>query len=216
MANVHIYALSRLVHAGPRAWQRMLKEIEDGVSYASQYYLPMREGVVALASKNGGDVDIILQGIKTKVRDAGGARMANRLKDNLFAFENFKTEFLPRLRRLNRSFLHDKKQSCEFGGLDLYGSPHFEATDGDGRTRHVFLHAAKWNPKDLSAYLELLGLIVERNYGGDATSIWVMDLRSGKDHRWKPRPSMRRRCEDTARLYSRFLGVMGESQVPEV
>jgi hypothetical protein len=214
MPNAHIYALSRLVHAGPVAWQRLLTEIEDGSSYASRYYLPMREVVVRFCASHGRDADGVVREMRTQIRDGGGARWANRLRDNVRAFESFRTDFFPRITRFRRSLLHERKDACGFEGVDLNGAPHLEVVDHEGRTRHVFLYAAKWSDKDLAAYLELLGIIVEEDFGGDTTSLWVMDLRGGKDVRWRSSARMRRRCVETARLYARFVNAMGDGQEP--
>src|SRR5258708_1846401 len=192
MQNAHIYPLSRLVHAGPRAWQRMLTEIEEGTSYASRYYQPVREAIVQLTAARGRGADAIVAEIKTQGRNAGGTRWANRLRDNVNAFEAFKADFLPRIARVRKSFLREKKGGCQFGGLVLSGGPHFEVMDNAARIRHVFLHVAKWSSKDLAAYLELLGLIIEEEYGGDPTTLWVMDLRQGEDLKWRSNAGMRR------------------------
>ncbi len=85
--------------------------------------------------------------------------------------------------------------------------------DENGRTRHVFLHAAKWKPKDLAAYLELLGIVIEADFGGNATSMWAMDLKSGKDIKWKSKVTTRRRCVGSARLYARFMKTMGDPEL---
>jgi hypothetical protein len=211
MPNAHIYPLSRLVHAGPRAWQRMLTEIEEGTSYASRYYLPMREAVVRLTASRGRNPDAIVAEIKSQIREAGGKHWANRLRDNVNAFETFRSDFLPRIARFRQSFLRERKDGCEFEGLTLSGAPHFEVVDSSGKIRHVFLHVAKWSSKDLAAYLELLALIVEKEYGGDPATLWVMDLRQGEDFKWRANAGMRRRCKDTAVLYGRFLTAMGNS-----
>jgi hypothetical protein len=212
MPDAHIYPLSRLVHAGPRAWQRLLTEIEEGSSYASRYYLPMREAVVRYFASRNRDANGIAREMRTQIRNSGGARWANRLRDNVRAFESFQTNFVPRIARFRRSFLHQRKDGCQFEGLDLNGGPHVEVVDSEGRSRHVFLHAAKWSAQDLAAYLELLGVIIEADYGGDPASLWVMDLREGEDISWRPSSRMRRRCKDTARLYFRFVKAMGDSQ----
>jgi hypothetical protein len=212
MPNAHIYPLSRLVHAGPRAWQRLLTEIEEGSSYASRYYLPMREAVVRLFAYRNQDTNRALRELRTQIRNSGGARWENRLRDNVRAFESFQTNFAPRIVRFRRSFLHQRNRGCRFEGLDLNGGPHFEVVGPDQRMRHVFLHAAKWSSQDLAAYLELLGVIIEADYGGDPESLWVMDLREGEDIIWRPSIRMRRRCSDAARLYVRFVNAMGNNE----
>jgi hypothetical protein len=209
MPTAHIYPLSRLVHAGPGAWQRELADIEAGSTFAFSYYLPMREAVVRFCESRGRNRDAIMQDMTARARENAGPRWANRLRDNTDAFNCFETEFFPRVGRFRRSYLRAKQEGCGFEGLMLHGAPHLAVTDTDGRTRHVFLHAARWSADDLAAYLELLGIIIEEDYGGDARSLWVMDLRAGEDVRWRSSSRMRRRCIDTARLYVRLVNAMG-------
>jgi hypothetical protein len=209
MPTAHIYPLSRLVHAAPGAWQRQLAEIEEGSSFAFSYYLPMREAVVRFCATRGQDRDAIMQEMTARARENGGRRWANRLRDNTHAFNCFETEFFPRIGRFRRSYLRERQDGCEFEGLTLRGAPHLAVTDTDGRMRHVFLHAAKWSADDLAAYLELLGIIIDEDYGGDTSSLWVMDLRAGEDVRWRSSSRIRRRCSDTARLYVRLVNAMG-------
>src|SRR5690348_5329631 len=149
MPAAHIYPLSRLVHAGPRAWQRLLTEIEEGSSYAFSYYLPMREAVAQLCASRGRDRNAIVQEMMARAQENRGLRWANRLRDNTNAFDIFETEFFPRIARFRRSYLRDRQEGYDFEGLTLYGAPHLAVTDTDGRTRHVFLHAARWSPDDL-------------------------------------------------------------------
>jgi|ERR1700722_7800880 len=210
MPETHLYSLSRLVHAGPWSWQRLLGEIEEGRSYASRYYQPVRDAVVQFSATRGRNRDGLVREIRAQIRPE--RRWPNRLADNLDAFENFSENFFPRIARFRRNFLHQQKDALLFEGLELNGGPHFEVVDSNGATRHVFLHAAKWKPNDLAAYLELLGVIIEADFGGDSKSMWVMDLKSGKDIKWKSKPALRRRCIGTARLFARFLRTMGEPE----
>jgi hypothetical protein len=210
MPETHLYSLSRLVHAGPWSWQRLLNEVEEGRSYASRYYQPMRDGIVQFCARRGRNADDIKREIRAQIRPE--QRWPNRLADNLDGFECFGEDFFPRINRFRHSFLHQRKDPCQFEGLDVNGGPHFEVIDEHGETRHVYLHAAKWKPNDLAAYLELLGIIIETDYGGDPKSMWVMDLRSGKDVKWKSRPAMRKRCVGTAQLFAKFLRAMGDAE----
>jgi len=209
MPTAHIYPLSRLVYAGPASWEQLLKSIEEGSSYAFSYYLPMREAVVQFCQSRGQRRNQIVQVMNSRARTGGGLGRANRPRDNMNAFEAFETEFFPSIKRFRRSFLREKQAGCEFEGLVLQGAPHFEADDAGDRRRNVFLHAAKWDPDDLAAYLELLGIIVSESYGGDPRSLWVMDLRAGEEIKWRSSARARRRCRDAARLYVRLVNAMG-------
>jgi len=209
MPSAHIYPLSRLVHAGPRAWQRMLEEIEEGSSYAFSYYLPMREAVVQFCSSRGHGRDQIVREMTTRARTSARLGRGDRLRDNTNAFETFEVVFYPKIRRFRRSLLHEKQDGYDFEGLTLLGAPHFEADDSAGRRRYAFLHAAKWSDDDLAAYLELLSIVVEEGYGADSRNLWIMDLRKGEDIRWRSSARMRRRCRDTAMLYAKLVNAIG-------
>jgi hypothetical protein len=76
----------------------------------------------------------------------------------------------------------------------------------------VFLHAANWSKKDLNAYLELLGIIVEASYGGDNQSLWILDLKNGKEVKWRPSVQVRNRCKGAARLYARIIRTMEDPE----
>lgn len=205
MPEAHIYPLSRLVHARPQSWEKALKDIEEGKRHAFGYYQPMREAVVQLTSLRGQRRDHIFDELVARAQIQQGRNSTSRLRDNTKAFESFEHDFYPRIARFRRSFLRQDQPGFEFEGLTLLGAPHFEALDASGRKRHVFLHAAKWSEPDLDAYLEFLGIVVEECYGGDSSTIWIMDLRAGKDIRWRSSARMRRRCRDTARLYGRLV-----------
>jgi hypothetical protein len=143
-----------------------------------------------------------------EARALGGHRGAKIAKNNADAFEVFETEFFQKIAKYRQHFLPQGRSGVVFEGLALEGAPHFEAVDDRGKTRHVFLHAAKWTGKDLSAYLELLGIIVEEDFGGDLSSIWVMDLRGGKEIRWRSSARVRKRCQAAAKLYARLVGTV--------
>jgi hypothetical protein len=51
--TVHIYTLSRLVHAPAGGWERKIVEIEEGRDKAYAYYQPMREAVIAYCAAKG-------------------------------------------------------------------------------------------------------------------------------------------------------------------
>lgn len=205
MPTAHIYPFSRLVHASPRSWEQLLASLEEGKSFAFSYYLPMREAVVEFCAARGRGRDAIVQKMLARARAVGGARGQRVAKDNADAFNNFEAVFYPKIARYRRHFLRQKQAGCEFEGLTLEGAPHFEVTDHQGRKRHVFLHAADWSRKDLLAYLELLGIIVEECYGGDSSSMFVLDLKRGREVRWHPSPRIRKRCGDAAKLYGRLI-----------
>jgi hypothetical protein len=57
---VHIYPLSRLVHAPASRWESLLKSIEEGRFQAFSHYLPLREAVVLFCNKAGRGQDQIV------------------------------------------------------------------------------------------------------------------------------------------------------------
>lgn len=216
MLTVRVYPLSRLVHAMAGSWRNLLAEIEEGKVYASRYYMPVREAAVRLcASRNRErDRERIAAQMVAQARAAGGLHNAQMVRANETAYEVFANRFLPQIEGYRRSFLNQKRKGCEFAGLMIEGAPHFEV-DRNGRNRHVFLYTSDWRRNDLLAYLELLGVIVEAHYGGDSASLWVMNLRNGKEVKWHSSARIRKRCQDAARLYEQFLSAMGDDRAQD-
>ena len=208
MPTAHIYTFSRLVHAYPGNWEQLLASMEAGKQFAFSYYLPMREAVVLFCAKRGKDRDVIFQEMIARARNIGGVRGQKMARDNAHAFISFETVFYPKISRFRRNLLREQRTGCEFAGLTLEGGPHFEAADHQGRKRHVFLHAANWSRDDLAAYLELLGIIIEGYYGGDSSTLWVFDLRNGKEIKWQSSSRVRNRCSGAAKLYARLISAI--------
>ena len=205
MPGAHIYTLSRLVHAPAGRWESLIASIEDGKSFAFSYYLPMREAVARLCASRNPDREGIVRQMVARARASGGIRGSKVAKDNLAAFQVFEDVFLPQVAKFRRSFLHEKQTRCDFEGLALRGAPHFEVVDREGRKRYVFLHSSDWPSDDLSAYLELLGILVEKRYGSDPKTLWIMDLKKRKELRWRPSVRIRKRCSNAAKLYRRVI-----------
>lgn len=211
-ASVHIYPLSRLVHASPAVWEQELKAIESGKTRAFSYYLPLREAAVLFSRSKGKKEEEIRSQLAARARAIPAPRGADPVKDNLAAFDVFVSKFAPRVAKFERSLLQaDGDGGCPFGNVRLTGSPHFIATDNKGASRFAFLLASKWDEDALKAYLELLSVIIVERFNGSANSIWCMDLRSGQDFKWKSSSRIRARCEKTANLYARFIDAMSKS-----
>lgn len=207
--SVHIYPLSRLVHASAGSWESQLRSIEEGKLHAYRYYLPLREAVVSYCKSHGKRLDHILHQLQLSASGVPASRGANPVKDNRAAFDMFVSEFYPRIAHFEKSFLReDAGLGCQFEGVRLGGLPHFSAKDSAGEMRYVYLHASKWDEDDLKAYLELLSIIVADKFDVPATGIWCMDLRTGKDYKWKSSTRMRVRCVNAARLYARLIEAM--------
>lgn len=207
--EVHVYPLSRLVHAPATEWVRMLDSLEEGKDYANRYYLPMREAVIGFCSQKGQDRDTIVSTMVSRAQALGGSRRQRIVTDNQAAFDSFESCFYPRISKFHRGLLRDRQPGVGFEGIDLVGTPHLLVTDQDDRKRYVFLHAANWKDDDLKAYLELLSVILEQRFQAGSDSIWCMNLRSGRDVRWRPSSRTRRRCAKAARLYGRLVQAVG-------
>lgn len=207
--RVHIYPMSRLVHAPATDWMNKIRSIEEGKEHAYSYYLPMREAIVAFCQKKGRDRPAVVQTMLSRAAHGAGHRRVATMGDNEAAFGVFEANFYPRIRKFQRSFLKEKQAGVEFEGVTLIGGPHFLATDRDNRERYVFLHAAMWDPESLKTYLELLSIVVEARFRASGESVWCMNLRTGRDEKWRPHARIRNRCSKAAQLYARLVKAMG-------
>lgn len=211
---VHIYSLSRLVHARASDWETQLRAIEEGKKYAFRYYLPLREAVITYCRNRGKRRQDVLTQMHALALSIGGVRGRATAKANDAAFRVFEGNFYPRIQKFRESFLHrDSKLGCDFEGLALLGLPHLRVTDDKDDERFVHLQPAQWSEQDLKAYLELLSIIVEQRFHKSATAIWCMNLKTGKDFKWQSGPRLRARCAKAARLYARFVKAMGPARI---
>jgi hypothetical protein len=206
--SVHIYPLSRLVHASAGGWESQLRAIEENKLYANRYYAPLRNGVIAYCRKGAPKHEQILTIVGTQASLIKAPRGSDPVKDNVAAFETFADKFYSRISKFGRSFLHEDLKGCAFEGVRLLGLPHFSATDSNGRDRYVYLHASKWQDDDTKAYLELLSVVIEDKFAGSPDSLWCMDLRTGSDLKWRSSARLRSRCANAARLYARLIHAM--------
>jgi hypothetical protein len=207
--QVHIYPMSRLVHAPATEWMSKIRSIEEGKEYAYSYYLPMREAIVSFCQKKGKGRAAIVQTMLRRAAHGAGPRQVAAVNDNASAFGIFETSFYPKIKKFDRSFLKEKQAGVEFEGITLIGGPHFLATDRDNRERYVFLHAALWDQENLRTYLQLLSIVVEERFNSSGESIWCMNLRSGRDEKWRPGTRIRSRCSKAAQLFARLVKAMG-------
>lgn len=208
LPEVHIYPLSRLVHAPAGEWLGMLRSIEEGTDYANRYYLPLRQAIVDFCTGKGAGRTRIRQALRTRALSLGGSRGQRIARDNENAFDVFEAEFYPRIKKFRRSLLGERQQRCAFEGVMLVGTPHLIVTDLDDRERYVFLHASLWDDNDLKAYLELLSFIVEQRFGAGPEDLWCMNLKTAKDVKWRPSKLTRSRCAKAAKLYAQLLKAM--------
>jgi hypothetical protein len=205
--RVHIYTLSRLVHAPAAGWERKIEEIETGRVKAYSYYQPMREAVVRYCAKGGKERDRIVTQMLSQAHHQPRARGQNPEADNLKAFEVFESSCYPKITKFVRSLLkRPHGPGIPFEAVSLFGSPHLEVTDTNGEARFVFLQASDWKAEHVKAYLELLAVIVETSFGMPAESIWHMNLRSGRVARFRSSKRVRKNCVEAARHYGRIFG----------
>lgn len=204
VSTLHIYKLSRLVHASPSQWEKKLRELEDNKDRAYAYYQPAREAIVRLCV-HPKTKDRIVMALIARAKQVPHGKGSDPVRDNMKAFESFETIFLPKIQRFEEHYLRtENRQGVSFEGISLTGLPHFAAIDAKGTKRYVFLYPSAWNAKDLAAYLELLSFIIESKFNEDALSLWCMNLRTGKTINHKCSSRLRRRCGDAARLYLRL------------
>jgi hypothetical protein len=205
--GVHIYTLSRLVHAPAAGWERRIQEIEKGRLKAYGYYQPMREAVVSYCAAGGTGRDRIVARMLVETRRQPRARGQDPERDNLSAFEIFETSCYPKIAKFVQGLLRKPQgPGVPFEGVFLFGTPHLEVTDKNGKVRYVFLQSSDWKDDDVKAYLELLAVVVENGFGDPAGSIWHMNLRTGRLALHRSSKRVRRRCADAARHYGRIFG----------
>lgn len=192
------------MHASPVQWEKKLRELEENRDRAYAYYQPAREAIVRLCV-HPKTRDKIVTALIARASRVPHGKGSDPVHDNLRAFECFETAFLSRIQCFGEHYLRtENRQGVSFEGVLLTGLPHFAAIDAKGARRYVFLYPSAWNSKDLSAYLELLSFIIESKFKEDPSSLWCMNLRTGKTMNHKCSSKLRRRCGDTARLYSRL------------
>jgi hypothetical protein len=164
----------------------------------------MREAVVRYCAKSGKDFDNILSEMTRRAAGMPCAPNQDICGDNRVAFEMFVSEFYPRIAKYKRDLLRDNQSGVVYEGVTVLGAPHLIAQDEDDITRYIFLYASNWSKDELRTYLQLLAMIVEKKYGGTASQIWCMDLRRGKDFKFKTSVRVLSRCSDAARLYAQL------------
>src|ERR1039458_8478919 len=95
--GVHIYTLSRLVHASASSWERKIQQIEQGRDKAYLYYQPMREAAVAYCATEGEDRDGIVSRMIAQASRQPHGRGQDPESDNLRAFEIFESSCYPKI-----------------------------------------------------------------------------------------------------------------------
>jgi hypothetical protein len=124
---VHILQLSKLVHTSPVRWEKLLRDLEEGKPRAYKYYQPLREAIAVFCRANGAGRDRILPRMIARASGNGGAYGERTARANETAFAVFEKAFFPRIRRFKQDFLRSEHPGFPFGGLTIYGNPHFRS-----------------------------------------------------------------------------------------
>jgi len=205
--RIHIYPFSRLIGAPAARWERLISDLEAKEQIVYLYYQPVREAIVRLSSGAGADRDRIYGEMSRRAEAVVHTASQNPVRDNQKAFETFEEKFMPKIKTFVRSLLKSPQiEGTYFGGLILRGLPHMEVIDQKGKTKFVHLYPSSWKDHELDAYMELLTIIVESEFGAEAKDLWCMDLKRGISiSRTKSKVRTRQACHEAARLFKRMV-----------
>jgi hypothetical protein len=206
--EIHIYPFSKLVGAPAARWERLLREIEAKEQLIYRYYQPVREAAVKLTAQGPHRRDAIFAEMTHRAEDVIHGPKQDPVKDNQARFAVFGERFFPRIKEFKSSLLRvPQVNGTPFAGLILKGLPHMVVTDMRDRERFVYLYPSSWDDADRDAYLELLTIIIESQFGASATDLWCMGLKDGKTVPWsRSRTRTRNACYEAALHYKRMLG----------
>jgi hypothetical protein len=131
----------------------------------------------------------------------------NPVRDNQNCFHQFESSFLPQIKSFEQSLLRvPQAEGTFFNGIILKGLPHMVVTDKRDRRRYVHLYPSAWKEQELDAYMELLTIVIESEFGADAKDLWSMGLRSGESiTRPKSKSRSRRACAEAAKHFHRLV-----------
>jgi hypothetical protein len=205
--RMHIYPFSRLVNAPAGKWEKLITELEAKQKIVYLYYQPVREAIVKLTSKRGAGRDGIFKEMSSRAAEVTHSPSQNPVKDNQKAFECFEREFFPKISAFRSSLLKaPHSEGTFFDGMILTGLPHMIVSDKKGNDRYVYLYPSTWEDRELEAYLELLTIVIEAEFGADASDLWCMGLKNGKSiARPKSKARTRQSCRDAAKLFKRMV-----------
>lgn len=193
---VHIYLLSRLAFADVTDWQKIIKQLRDGRKSMYWSYKPLRTGAYRLASRDGTDPRAIYADVANLAQAAGGERCRSA---NVAALEAFENIFLPEMTKAKSNFMEGPSLPVDFGAVQLVGGPHFSAVGNGSRDRFVYLHPSRWELDEITAFCELLTVIVEKRFGARAQDILFLDIRNRARIPWpRSRSLVRRKCRQAA------------------
>ncbi|QHS53357.1 hypothetical protein [Edaphobacter sp. 12200R-103] len=205
--RIHIYPFSRLVNAPATKWEKLISDLEEKQRVVYLYYQPVREAIVKLTAAESIDRDGIYAEMSQRASHVVHTRTQNPIRDNQKCFECYEKIFLPQVSSFEESLLKvPQVEGTFFNGVILKGLPHMIVRDRRRRKRFVYLYPSDWKDHELDAYMELLTIIVESEFGADSADIWCMGLKSGKTI---PRPRSKSRsrqaCRDAAKHFKRMV-----------
>ncbi len=205
--RIHIYPFSRLIGASAAKWEKLISDLEAKEQIIYLYYQPVREAIVRLTSSECEHRDEIYDEMSQRAAAVIHTGAQNPVKDNQKCFVSFEENFLPKISSFEKSLLKVPQiEGTFFCGLILKGLPHMIVRDWKDRQRFVYLYPSAWKDHELDAYMELLTIIVESEFGADAVDIWCMGLKKGETI---PRPRSKTRtrqaCREAAKLFKRMI-----------
>jgi hypothetical protein len=200
--KIHIYVLSKLTFADVTDWRKIMKGLRGGRKGMFWSYKPLREGAYRMAAEKNHDATAIYTDVANLAQRAGGDRCR---KANVAALKTFEARFLPRIESAESNFMATAEYPVDFGEVQLIGGPHFSVRDADGEKRYIYLHPSHWGEPEVSAFCELLTVVVEERWRATAKDVWFLDLRSGRRVAWNsPKKLVRRKCKQAAEFLVAF------------
>ncbi len=214
--RIHIYPFSRLIGASAAKWEKLISDLEAKEKIVYLYYQPVREAIVKFTANGGLNRRDIYDEMSQRAADVIHTGTQDPVRDNQSCFVSFEKNFFPKIKAFERSLLKVPQiEGTFFSGLILKGLPHMVVLDGKAKRKFVYLYPSSWKDHELDAYMELLTIIVESEFGADAADIWCMGLKRGKTI---PRPRSKARtrqaCREAAKHFKRVVdaGVISNSK----
>ena len=205
--RIHIYPFSKLIGAPAAKWEKLISELEEKEKIVYLYYQPVREAIVKFTAGVGAKRDEIYEEMSRRAVDVVHSSQQDPVRDNQRCFAAFESNFFPKIRSFEQSLLKvPQVEGTFFSGIILKGLPHMIVVDSKGKRRFVYLYPSSWKDHELDAYMELLTIIVESEFGADACDLWCMGLKTGAAIlRPKSKARTRQSCKEAAKLFKRMV-----------
>jgi hypothetical protein len=205
--RIHIYPFSRLIGASAAKWEKLISDLEAKEKIVYLYYQPAREAIVKFTANKGLNRDEVYDEMSRRAADVVHTGSQNPVRDNQKCFVSFEVNFFPKIKVFEQSLLKAPQiEGTFFSGLILKGLPHMVVLDDKAKRKFVYLYPSSWKDHELDAYMELLTIIVELEFGADASDIWCMGLKRGQTIP-RPRSKVRTRqaCREAAKHFKRMV-----------